>query len=157
MAVIMPAQKPGKSRQDYETPWEFIHAVETMLSEKFEVDLAATANNTKATRYVGYNSLNQDWDTYQGLLWLNPPFANIEPWAKKCAESVKARICFLVPASIGSNWFTNYVHNKAMVLALSPRISFDGKGPYPKDCILAVYRNLYLSPITGFRLWRWKD
>ena len=62
-----------------------------------------------------------------------------------------SRIYFLVPAAVGSNWFRGYVHKKALVLFLNGRLSFDGKAPYPKDCLLAVY-----GVKAGYDVWKWK-
>jgi len=144
----------GGSRQDYATPDDFMAAVRLRFGP-LAFDLAADATNFKAEKYftIEQDSLRQEWSTIPGTLWLNPPFAHIEPWAKKCAcESVMgARILFLVPASVGSVWFARWVHRRAFVLALSPRLTFDGENPYPKDTILAGY-----GFGTGFDVWDWK-
>ena len=94
---VMPAQKPGLSRQDYETPVVFLDAVMQRFDVKaFTADLAASPSNAKAVRFFTEesDSLKQDWTTLHEVpskpvinLWLNPPFGHIEPWAKKCAES----------------------------------------------------------------------
>lgn len=148
-----PKQKPGRSRQDYETPWELIQAVEHFLDiDYFTTDLAATEKNSKALYWLR-DSLDTDWSTLRGWCWLNPPFADIGPWVRKCFNTPQANIALLVPASVGSEWFRCYVFNRARILALSPRISFDSKGPYPKDCILALYSQ---GHPPGFELWRWK-
>ncbi len=151
----MPIQKPGRSKQDYETPDDFIRAFKGRFGP-IAVDLAASAENTKGQVFFTEedNSLNQDWWGY-GNLWLNPPYANIEPWAEKCAieQARCSRIFMLVPASVGSNWYSNFVEPYAFVFALNPRLTFKGcTAPYPKDCILACY----LGGLTGFRTWRWK-
>jgi phage N-6-adenine-methyltransferase len=147
----------GSSEQNYETPAEFIRAVERRFGP-LKVDLAATAVNTKAPKYITpeQDSLLVPWPS-SGLLWLNPPFSNITPWAKKCVENSTifhptSKILLLVPASVGSNWFRDYVHKKALVLFLNGRISFDGKNPYPKDCILVVYRYR-----PEYQIWTWRD
>ncbi len=158
--MSMPQQKPGRSKQDYSTPADFMLAV----NERFgfpDWDLAADASNSKGTLCFfsqEQDSLKQDWGEVPGnLLWLNPPFADIDPWAEKCAKLAishpRKTILLLVPASIGSNWYRHFVQDLAHVSALSPRLSFDGKNSYPKDCILAVYH----AWMTGFRTWRWKD
>lgn len=123
-------------------------------------DLAASAENTKASRFYSEkdNSLIQKWHRITGILFLNPPFDKIEPWAKKCREEkgLGAEILFLVPASVGSEWFHNNVHRHALVLALRGRIPFDPANPdwgYPKDCILCHY-SLKVTP--GFDTWKWK-
>jgi phage N-6-adenine-methyltransferase len=154
MSRKMPAQTPGESRQDYGTPGEFIDAVE----HRFGVlahDLAADAHNTRAAHFFdeARDALVQDWTKLKGNLWLNPPFANIAPWAKKCAESgAPGRlIFFLTPASTGANWFRDHVFDKALVLLLGGRLTFEGcEDPYPKDCILSVF-----GTRPGFELWNW--
>ena len=154
----MPPQKPGRSKQDYGTPWGLIRAVEYRFGVLM-YDLAASDDNHKADMWATEeeDSLVLDWSALPaGLLWLNPPFADITPWAKKCAAEKNrgARILMLVPASVGSNWFAEHVHGQAMVYALAPRLTFEGCAqPYPKDCMLCHY-----SPIVGpgFSVWRWK-
>lgn len=153
-----PAQRPGKSRQDYETPPEFIRAVEDRFGA-LNVDLAARNDNAKAPQWITpeADGLSTSWPT-EGTLWLNPPFGKIEPWAKRCWDwappldsSGRGRILLLVPASVGSRWFSEYVMDGALVLFLQPRLSFDGKAPFPRDCMLCVYGEL-----PGFEVWKWK-
>lgn len=155
----MPEQKPGRSKQDYGTPQEFIDAV-TVRFGPLNFDLAADETNAKAQFFYTENddSLASPWPMH-GNLWLNPPYSDIRPWAEKCACHSRygspffGRILMLVPASIGSNWFADYVHEQAYILALSPRITFEGcETPYPKDCMLACYGGHQ----HGFDTWRWK-
>lgn len=157
--LSVPKQNKGQSKQDYETPDCFMTAISRVFG-KPQVDLAASNNNTKCTIFLteGADSLIKNWaedfilKQYKPLLcWLNPPFANIKPWAKKCAEESEkgAKILMLVPASVGSNWFKNYVYEIAHVLFLSPRMKFVGcKNPYPKDLMLVAYG---FSNFDGFK------
>lgn len=154
--MTVPAQKPGRSRQDFGTPDDFIAAVKSRLGiDHFAVDLAADASNTKAPLFFSAadDSLQQDWRSWKGKgwCWLNPEFANIAPWAKKCADSAPTKIPLLVPAAVGSNWFRDYVDGKAYVLLLNGRLCFDGKNPYPKDCILCLY-----GVPPGYEVWDWR-
>lgn len=101
------------------------------------------------------DALARDWTQLGGNLWLNPPFANIMPWAAKCRafgpRGGPRRILFLTPASVGSDWFASHVHGAARVLALSPRLRFVGAADhYPKDCMLSVF-----GDEPGFDVWRW--
>lgn len=154
---MMPEQKPGRSKQDYPTPDDFMEAF-TRRFDAPDWDLAATEENAKAAFFFTpeQNSLVQKWEECAGSLFLNPPFGKIGPWAKKAAETSiiepTSRIFMLVPASIGSDWYRIFVEPFAYVLALTPRLSFDGKSPYPKDVILCAY----IHGLTGFRTWRWK-
>lgn len=165
----MPAQRPGQSKQDYATPREFLTAVLVKWNlPRFSFDLAANRSNTVAESWFGTysegnssDSLVEDWSLYQRghALWLNPPFANIEPWVRKCrdwgrfraAAETDGKLFLLTPASVGANWFQCHVHDIARVYFLSPRLSFDGKNPYPKDCILSVF-----GEVPGYECWRWK-
>lgn len=152
-----PKQKPHRSKQDYGTPREFIRAVEVEFGA-LQWDLAASTENRKAFRYFteAQDSLMQEWALgCNGLLWLNPPFSRIAPWAQKCSVEASrgAEILMLVPASVGSNWYRDYVHPFAKVLALSPRLTFEGcADPYPKDLILCCYG----FGETGLEPWQWK-
>lgn len=147
--------------QDYTTPEAFLHAVQAAFSASFTYDLAAHAKNRVAPMHLGPGSdiaedaLAHDWTKLSGDLWLNPPYARIEPWVAKCVETLNSalsrRIFVLVPAAVGSNWFANYVDGVAHVVALRPRISFDSVAPYPKDLMLLVYGEIR----GGFSTWRW--
>lgn len=158
--MTVPQQKPHKSYQAYETPWDFVHRVERRLGiAQFAVDLAASVDNKKASEWLAEDddALNSQWHWGEllagGWGWLNPPYTDITTWAKKCDQSSLsgAKIALLVPASVGSNWYRDYVHNRAQVWALNGRISFDNVGPYPKDLILCLYG---LPP--GFDVWDWR-
>lgn len=146
------------SNQSYGTPFPLIRACERFFRTPIVWDLAASEANTKANFFFSEqdNSLTKEWHnlTPDGLLWLNPPFANIEPWARKCAEESKfgARILLLTPASVGANWFAEHVHGNAYVLALNGRITFVGASDgYPKDCMISAFG----LGITGFSPWKW--
>ena len=160
-----PSMARGKSKQDYETPPEFMEAVRNRF-ERPIWDLAAAPENARCYHYYTKedDSLTKDWHKIHsdrqlkgekdGFLWLNPPFSNIEPWAEKCAAEMKlgARILFLVPASVDSVWYWKHVAPHACVLALKQRICFDGKNGFPKGLILAVYA----YGLKGFQPWDWK-
>lgn len=161
----MPRQKPHRSKQDYGTPPELVAAVERRFGA-LTWDLAATEDNTVvADRFFSVggldgNALTAPWDFKRSdLLWLNPPFGGIGPtWAPLVARWTRKlpwlRVLMLTPASIGSEWFQRYVHRKAMVLALSPRLHFIGAAdPYPKDCMLSAFG----FGVTGFDVWRWDE
>jgi phage N-6-adenine-methyltransferase len=154
-----PVQKPRtESRQDYGTPIEFIDAVEKRFGV-LTYDLACTRENAKAPAgfyWPDEDALTQAWWSFTGNLWLNPPFANIDPWAEKLASECRDRdgfTFFLTPASIGTEWFSKHVAGNAMVLGLSPRLTFEGcDDPYPKDLMLSVFG----FGLRGFDTWRWR-
>jgi len=154
-----PSVNRGGSKQDYGTPLDFLRAVHNRFG-LLSWDLACTSENCKAPAGFyfdqGEDALAQPWGGLLGNLWLNPEFANIEPWAAKLAAECRDRSAFalfLTPASVGANWYARHVHGKAFVLGLSPRLTFEGTSdPYPKDLILSVYG----FGLHGFDTWRWK-
>ena len=165
---MMPEQKPGRSKQDYGTPPEFLAAVKKRLFIKdFIVDVAASEENTVCPwRYYDEidNGLNQSWAVYKspysvipnGWAWCNPPYSDIQPWLSKAIYESKqgANTAVLIPASVGANWWREYVEPFAYQVFLNGRLTFVGETkPYPKDCALLLY-----TPF-GFRgneVWNWK-
>lgn len=166
MTLTLTPDKPGasfhrgKSAQDQGTPWDFVRAVEHKLGNPIMFDLAANSDNQKGPIDCYYdesrNSLIQPWSKLGGLLWLNPPYANIEPWAHKCRiESAEgAEIANLVPASVSTEWWALHVHMNAHVYFVRPRIKFVGcKDGYPRDLALLHWGP---SVVAGYSVWRWK-
>lgn len=159
----MPVQKPGKSVQDVGTPDWLLALVERTWGT-ITYDPAASPENHACDNYdqglpVGYDGLKEDWlsrsvtselwededgiefnkITGQGIIWINPPYRLIAPWVQKAYESEQL-VVMLVPASVGSNWWADWVHEKAAVYFLRPRLVFKGHtDPYPKDLALLVY------------------
>jgi DNA N-6-adenine-methyltransferase (Dam) len=180
----MPAQRPGSSEQDVRTPPEFLAAVvkrlgpiawdvaatkENAVAARFLGPGSPHAENALA---ASWTSLGRalvpkveaahaprglaDWLPIEPapILWLNPPYGDIRPWAERASLSRDRglRLAMLVPASVGANWFSDFVHERARVLALHPKLTFVGhKAAYPKDLILCVY-----GETPGFECWRWK-
>ena len=101
----------------------------------------------------------------KGLLWLNPPFNDIPAWVSRCQNEalLGANILLLTPASVGSNWFVDFIARSADVYLLNGRISFIKGEPYNKDCMLSHFyqnsqnRNAVLrnKEKVGWGDWRW--
>lgn len=101
--MAMPAQNPSTSKQDYETPDDFVAAVVRRFGP-IDVDLACHAHTSKGA--IGItpeeDSLSVAWcQWYDDTLWLNPEFNNISVWAEKCAEEARfmrrGRLLLLTP------------------------------------------------------------
>lgn len=160
----MPRQKPHRSKQDYGTPPELVAAIERRFGA-ITWDVAATADNSVCSRFFsrdGIDALTDDWSarfTRRDVLFLNPEFGGIATtWAPLVAKWTRKlpwlRLLLLTPASIGSEWFQQHVHRKAMVLGLSPRLHFVGADdPYPKDCMISGFG----FGVQGFDVWRWDE
>lgn len=156
-----PKQKPGRSKQDYETPAAFIEAIARRFGRP-DFDLAASATNAKAPAFLteSDDALAVDWASIRNVdheavlvAFLNPPFANIRPWAKKC-ESVRDLprwTLMLVPASMGSLWWRDHVIGKCQADGVT-RMQFVGaESLYPKDLALLAYG----FGVSGHGFWQW--
>ena len=151
---------PGRAataRQDWATPSEFLDAVEARFGT-LAIDLAARADNAVAPLWLdeAVDSLTVDWAGLPGRRWLNPPFRHIAPWIAKAAELEHDthETIVLVPASVGANWFADYVLDRARVVFVRPRLTFVGASdPYPRDLMLAVYGR---GVRRGVEAWRWR-
>jgi len=160
-----PTIKRGESSGDIWTPQIFIDAVEKRFGT-LQADLAATLESHKAPFWITpeEDSLTVPWHKCNdGRLWLNPPYSNITPWAKKCMEESElgAEILLLVPGSIGANWYWDFVEPYADVYSVGRMVfdnCFDKDGklvttPYPKDLILCHYHGDFCERMQR---WRWK-
>lgn len=174
---MAPKQKPGRSKQNYGTPAAFIRAVKRRLEiDYFDCDLAADEHNAKADTFLTKedDALSAPtWKLDSGWNWLNPPFAHIDPWAAKAFEEMtlhEVRTAMLIPAGVGSNWWRDHVHGKALALLLNGRLIFDGTpinpktgkpDAYPKDCALLLYSREDYDAIQKngdwpYDVWEWK-
>lgn len=155
--MVMPKQKPGRSKQNYQTPPELLAALVRVTGRPYEMDLAADVGNKVALHWLDetLNALDPSivWsDLYVcpdhepelvQTLWLNPPFGDIKRFVEKAASTnwkPGQMLHVLVPASVGAKWFQKYVWGKAAITFLIGRIKFVGaKGPFPKDCMILTY------------------
>ena len=158
----MPAQNPSTSKQDYATPPAFLDAAKALLAiEAWDADLAADDDNAVAWPYFTKSNSAFDapsWKLGVGWNWLNPPYKDITPWVRRAYGDLVVegtRTAVLIPASVGANWYRDYVHGRALVLALNGRLAFMPDKPtwlYPKDCILCLYAP---TVVPGFEVWDW--
>lgn len=159
-----PTINRGASKQDYRTPTAFLDALKHRLGiDGFTIDLAASEENKVAPLWYDTttNALlpEHPW-TVDGKGWsfCNPPYADITPWVEKAFFEMMdegANVAMLVPASVGSNWWANWVHNVAHTLFLNGRITFEGAtDPYPRDLAILLY-----SPMMNgsYGIWRWSE
>lgn len=161
--ATMPRQRPGESKQDYQTPPEFIAAV-TRRFGRLTWDLAATPETAVTRCFFSPQLLDAtqaDWTEHLGprdVGWLNPPFGKIGsvwlPLVTKWLERIPGlKVLSLLPASVGSEWFAEHCNGRSMNLGLSPRMTFVGeKDPYPKDLMLSCFG----YGVHGFDCWRWQ-
>lgn len=104
------------------------------------VDPKAHGLDAFAHSWAALSKLWPTADGQPGLLWLNCEFDDIDPWADRCRAEAEqgARILLLTPVAI-TRWFEARVAGIADTIFLLGRLSFDGKHPYPKDCMVSYF------------------
>jgi phage N-6-adenine-methyltransferase len=107
----------------------------------FDLDVAANELNAKVPHYFtkAQNGLAQKW---HGNVWMNPPYSDVEPWAKKAyeyARSGKGVVVALLPVWTETKWFDEYASHGRIIL-LRGRIRFvhgeKGSAPFPNMVVI---------------------
>lgn len=146
------------SKQDVGTPRDFLDAVEARFG-KIAFDLAASVDNAVVPHYFDKetDSLKQDWSKLDGLLWLNPEFAEIEPWVQKAAETqFQHRFLCLLPSGFRTGWYRRWCKNRCHTYILEGYFKFVGhKLAFPKDLMLLEYPLRNNQPL--YDLWNWRN
>ena len=126
---------------EWETPDEFFDIVNKAF--KFDIDVCATAENTKCKRYFSPqdDGLTQEW---RGTIWCNPPYGrSVEKWVSRARDSCMvndATVVMLLPARTDTKWIHEYVFRSAHVIFLRGRLKFgksSNSAPFPS--MLAIF------------------
>ena len=145
-----PNSNPAIGQQEYRSPRDFLDAVQRKFATRIVFDLACTDVDRVAPEgftYPKHDALASAWpQTPDGACaYANPPFAKSGAFARAASESPHCRTLMLIPASVGSRWWSESVDGRALVVFLRPRIVFlqpDGE-PCPaginRDCALLAF------------------
>ncbi len=106
-----------------------------------EIDPCTTEENpTKARVYYteSSNGLAQSWNT-NGLVYVNPPYGQLQVWMEKCATETKTGtdIVALVPFRPQRQWFCDL--RSAVVITLAPFPFVGHKQAFPAPLCLLWY------------------
>ncbi len=129
--------------------WETPPDLFNPLNDEFHFNLEACANdeNHKLPLYFTEktNGLLQEWSPR--TCWVAAPYDNPTPWVRKAYEETLkgATVVCLLREDSSTNWFQNWVFNKASEIRLlkkRPRFLYKNteKGTPPTSSILAIYR-----------------
>jgi phage N-6-adenine-methyltransferase len=149
--VSGPNSNPAVSAtQNYRTPRDLLFAVQRKFGVRLAFDIACDRENAVAPQgfyYPEHDALASAWPTLGAdeAAWCNPQFNRSSAFARVASESPHCRTLMLVPASVGTNWWAEYVAPFALVAFLRPRIVFlnpDGsrcEAGINRDCALLAY------------------
>lgn len=87
----------------------------------------------------GVDGLSRSWGT---STYMNPPYSKPAPWVKKAyEESLQGKtVVGLLRGDTSTNWFHDWVKDKAEIRFVKGRIKFNGK-PAPFASIIAVWKS----------------
>lgn len=142
------AGKFKSAKQDWETPQVLFKAVDAIY--RFDFDLAASAENTKCSRYFTEfdDAMKQKW---AGRCWLNPPYGEdaspLSDWVRKAyEESIVNREMFvvmLVPARTNTRWFHDFCMKGRQIHLICGRPKFVGaEHGLPQPLCLVEFRHV---------------
>lgn len=135
LSLLGEEHMPEDPRNSWETPQDLFDDINERFGP-FTVDVAASHSNHRCQNYftdqASVNGLTSNWNTsVRGLepcAWCNPPFGDIEPWARKAWEQcgLGVNTVMLLPANrTGSPWFHRWVVDKAReVVFLRGRVQY---------------------------------
>ena len=114
------------------TPWPFFKALDTEFN--FSIDVCALKETAKVSRFYSPDDdgLSQNWSNE--TIWMNPPYGrgqNVYAWVEKAfhaAREGKSTCVCLLPASIDTRWFHNFVMNSSEIRFVKDRIWFEFDG-----------------------------
>ncbi len=118
-----------------ETTWETPQPFFDMLDAEFgfTIDVACLPQTAKCSRFYtpDENGLAQDWSNE--IFWMNPPYGrgqDVYSWVKKAYESSLAGATgvALLPASIDTKWFHEFVMRSTEIRYVRDRLWFKRNG-----------------------------
>lgn len=157
----------SSERDDWSTPQVLVDHMTTLLLEQYNtrllLDVCATENNRKCSRYIFEDSLEASWhhmlrtmdhapapgggmNLHAPAAWMNPPYGRgIYDWVQKaydesCLCSPESyMILALLPARTDTKWWHEYVHKAQHIFWFKGRLYFDGHengAPFPSAMAL---------------------
>ena len=128
---------------EWPTPPWILDILKTVY--RFSLDPCSTdINNICGKHYtLDDDGLKKSWAAE--VIWMNPPYSQIEEWMGKAYESAKeegATVVCLVPARTDTKWWHNYVmRGNCQIVFVQGRLKFGhAKNSAPFPSIIVVMR-----------------
>ena len=127
------AGRPGDSRCTPESVWKpVLRAIEYPW---FDLDPCTNSFATVPSAFSyslerGEDGLEMPW---KGQVWVNPPFSDISPWAKKAVRSIShaEAVWVLTPGDSSTRWWQHLAEHASFVVMWKNRPHFPRPG-HPK-------------------------
>jgi site-specific DNA-methyltransferase (adenine-specific) len=125
------------------TPQDFFDTLNKEFN--FTLDPCCFKETAKCKKYYTpvEDGLKQSWSNE--VVFCNPPYGSeIKHWVKKSYEESKndtTTIVMLIPARTDTQWFHDYIYNKAEIRFIKGRLKFGGaKNSAPFPSMIVIYR-----------------
>lgn len=126
-------------KTDWTTPQPLFNAFHKRFN--FTIDAAADPNNARLPRFWTKedNALFQDWTGER--IWCNPPFGREQiPFVEKAGLREADISVLLLPVRTDTKLWHNHIFNKARIIFLKGRITFEGtKNNHPSAFALCIW------------------
>jgi len=128
------------NKDDWETPQDLFDELNREFG--FTLDVCATAENTKCTKYymLSDDGLVHDW--MGEIVFCNPPYGRKQDaWVRKCHEhGTRGGVAvMLLPARTDTARFHNFILGKSEIRFIRGRLTFIGAGnsaPFPSMIVI---------------------
>ena len=142
----------SSKKQDWTTPKDLF---DTLNNEfHFTLDPCCTHENALCIKHYteAENGLVKHWTNE--IVFCNPPYNNIEAWARKCAVEYffnAVTVVMLVPARTDTKWFHNWVLPYARSIRfIKGRLHFGGANSAPFPSILVIYTPKRINSLENY-------
>jgi len=120
-----------RHKQDCKTPKEVLDSIIKEFGEVYD---------PCPLIWVG-NGLVENW---KKITYVNPPYNKIPIWLEKSKEQIEQGYCdiiiFLLPVDTSTQWFHNYILNKAEIRFIKGRLRFTDNKPAPFSSMICIFR-----------------
>lgn len=111
----------------------------------FSLDPCSSDSNFKCDKHYTINDdgLKKSW--YNERVFVNPPYSNIEAWARKCfyeSQFNNAFCVMLIPARTDTKYFHTYLLPFCDFIFIKGRVKFSGKGSAPFPSMICIFKHL---------------
>lgn len=129
--------------EEWETPQDLFDQLNAQFS--FTLDAAATAENAKCEEFLTReDDALAESTNWPGTVWLNPPYGRgLYSWIEKAWWECMggSTVVMLLPSRTDTQWFHDFIYNKAEVIFLRGRLKFSGnKNAAPFPSMIVVFR-----------------
>jgi phage N-6-adenine-methyltransferase len=140
----------SKASDEWSTPQAFFDVLNAEFA--FDVDAAATRENTKCEEFHSRQTDALLWPWTFGTYWLNPPYSRCSAFIAKAAKEARTNGCTvvcLVPSRTDTRWWHEHVWDREKhqprpgveVRFIKGRLKFgDGKNSAPFPSVVVVFR-----------------